>query len=150
LLLHDEAAHAAPLALPAAPALVIGAVRAGARSPAEVGDRARDFAQGAVANGVAEAAAQFGCPAAEWREGETLGPLLAAAGVERIAVPYLPVGWTRDALAPDLAPLAAQGRLVTLLGELDRATWPHAKAGFFGVAKAIDGLLRESGITGAA
>jgi hypothetical protein len=68
------------------------------------------------------------------------------AGVERIAVPYLPAGWTRDALWPDLAPLAAEGRVTTLLGDLDRATWPHAKAGFFGVAKALDGLLAECGI----
>jgi hypothetical protein len=33
-----------------------------------------------------------------------------------------------------------------LLGDLDRATWPHAKAGFFGVAKAIEGLLRDCAI----
>jgi len=39
--------------------------------------------------------------------------------------------------------------LVPLLGELDRATWPHAKAGFFGVAKAIDGILRECGLSSA-
>jgi len=68
--------------------------------------------------------------------------------VERIALPYLPAGWTRDALGPDLAPLAAQGRVVTLLGDLDRATWPLAKAGFFPVAKAIDALLAECGIAG--
>jgi hypothetical protein len=69
--------------------------------------------------------------------------------VERIAVPYLPTGWTRDALWSDLAPLAAAGRVATLLGELDRATWPLAKAGFFGVAKAIEGLLDECAIAGA-
>jgi hypothetical protein len=36
LLLHDEAAHHAPLSLPAAPALVIGAARPAARSPGAV------------------------------------------------------------------------------------------------------------------
>jgi hypothetical protein len=150
LLLHDEAAHHAPLALPAAPALVIGAVRPEARSPRALGAPAYAFAQGALTGGMAEAAAAFGCPAAEWRSGEPLAAALGTAGIDRIAVPYLSAGWTRDALAPDLTPLAAQGRVVTLLGDLDRATWPHAKAGFFGVAKAIDGLLRECGITGAA
>jgi deoxyribodipyrimidine photo-lyase len=35
-----------------------------------------------------------------------------------------------------------------LLGDVDRATWPLAKAGFFGVAKAIEGILRECGISG--
>lgn len=148
LLLHDEAAHHAPLALPAAPALVIGAARPGARSPGPIGDSARAFATGALTHGMAEAAAAFGCPAHAWHEGGSLAALLDEAGVHRIALPYLPTGWTRDALWPDLAPLAAEGRVVTLLGELDRATWPHAKAGFFGVAKAIDGVLAECGIAG--
>lgn len=146
LLLHDEAAHHAPLALPAAPALVIGASRAEARSPGAIGAPSARFTEGAMTNGLAEAAADFGCPVVEWREGETLAPLLAQAGITRLAVPYLPAGWTRDALAPGLAPLAAAGRIVTLLGDLDRATWPHAKAGFFGVAKQIDALLGECGI----
>ncbi len=146
LLLHDEAAHHAPLALPAAPALVIGASRPEARSPGGAAALTCGFTQGALASGMAEAAAAYGCPAAEWRAGEPLVPLLADAGIERIALPYIPTGWTRDALWPDLAPLATEGRLVTLLGELDRATWPLARAGFFGVAKAIDGLLAELGI----
>lgn len=150
LLLHDEAAHYAPLTTSTAPALVIGAARPAARSPQAVGAVAREFAEGAVAGGMAEAAARFGCPAVEWRSGVPLAPLLAAAEVERIAVPYLPTGWTRDALWPELAPFAAQARVVTLLDDLDRATWPHAKAGFFGVAKAIDGLLAECGICAAA
>jgi len=150
LLLHDEAAHHAPLALPASPALVIGAERSAARSPGRAGGHAQAFAQGALAGGMAEAAAAFGCPAAEWRAGEPLAPLLAEAGVERIALPYLPAGWTRDALWPDLAPLVAAGRVTTLLGDLDRVTWPLAKAGFFPVAKAIEGLLAECAIHGRA
>ena len=148
LLLHDEAAHHAPLDLPAAPALVIAATRPHARSPGGVGHPASNFAEGAIASGSAEAAAAFGCPVALWTDGTALAPLLAEAGIARLAVPYLPTGWTRDALWPDLAPLVAAGRVVTLLGDLDRATWPHAKAGFFAVAKAIDGLLAECGITG--
>lgn len=149
LLLHDEAAHHAPLALPAKPALVIGAARPDARSPGGAATLARDFAHGAVASGMADAAAAFGCPAVEWRAGEPLMPLLAGAGIDRIALPYLPTGWTRDALWPDLAPFVAAGLVVTLLGDLDRATWPLSKAGFFPIAKAIDGLLAECGITGA-
>ena len=148
LLLHDEAAHHAPLALPQAPALVIGAGRAGARSPGPLGTHAAAFAQGALAGGMAEAAAAFGCKAVEWHAGEPLAPLLEAAGLSRIAVPYLPAGWTRDALARELAALATEGRVITLLGDLDRATWPHAKAGFFGVAKQIEALLGETGIAG--
>lgn len=151
LLLHDEAAHHAPIDLAGvAAALVIGADRAQARSPADIGAPARAFAQGALAHGLSEASAAFGCAAAHWHAGEPLAPLLDAAGIDRIAVPYLPAGWTRDALWPDLAPLAAEGRVVTLLGELDRATWPLAKAGFFPVGKAADGILAQCGITGGA
>ncbi len=148
LLLHDEAAHHLPLALPGAPALIIAAARPEARSPGLPGDHALAFAHGAVASGMAEAAATFGCPAVHWRAGEPLSPLLAQAGVERIALPYLPTGWTRDALWPDLAPLAAAGRVTTLLSDLNRATWPLAKAGFFGVAKGIEDVLGECGIRG--
>lgn len=149
LLLHDEAAHHAPLALPAAPALVIGTGRAAARSPREIGIQAQGFAKGALASGMAEAAAAFGCQAIEWHAGDQLAPILAAVGVKRIVLPYLPTGWTRDALWPELAPLSAAGRAMSLLSDLDRATWPLAKAGFFGVAKAIEGLLAECGVTGA-
>ncbi len=150
LLLHDEAAHPAPLTIPARPALVIAAPRPEARSPGALSEAALGFARGALAGGMAEAAAAFGCPAAEWRAREPLAPLLAGAGIGRVAVPWLPAGWTRDALWPDLAPFAAEGRVVTLLGDLERATWPLAKAGFFGVAKAIDGILAECGIGPAA
>ena len=148
LLLHDEAAYHAPLALPASPALIIAAARPEARSPGAVGEHARAFAQGAVASGMAEAAAAFGCPAVQWRAGEPLAPLLAGAGAERIALAHLPTGWTRDALWPELAPLAAAGRVTTLLSDLDRATWPLAKAGFFGVAKGIEDVLAQCGIRG--
>lgn len=148
LLLHDEAAHHAPLALPARPALVISASRPEARSPGAIGLPARRFTEGAIASGMTEAAAAFGCPAESWHPGDPLEPLLAQAGVARLAVPYLPAGWTRDAIAPSLAALAKQGRIVCLLGDLDRATWPLAKAGFFGVAKQIDAVLGECGIRG--
>jgi hypothetical protein len=148
LLLHDEAAHHAPLALPTAPGLVIGASRAARRTPGPLGEPAAGFTAQAIAGGMAEAGSAFGCPAIEWRAGEPIEPLLAQAGVERVAVPWLPAGWTRDALAADLAGLQRQGRIVTLLGDLDRATWPLAKAGFFGVAKKIDAVLGECGIGG--
>jgi hypothetical protein len=63
-------------------------------------------------------------------------------------MPYLPIGWTRDALAPELEPLAREQRLSLLLGELERTTWPLAKAGFFKVKQAIEPVLREVGIPG--
>lgn len=148
LLLHDEAASHVPLDLPSPPALVIGAARPEARSSGEIGAKARAFADGAVQNGMDEAAAAFGCPARPWAVETKLADIIAHDGIERIAVPYLPTGWTRDALMPELAPMSDTGRTVFLLDDLSRATWPHAKAGFFGVKKKIDGVLGELGIAG--
>lgn len=148
LLLHDDAAHAAPLGLPAAPDLVMGAERASKRSPGGAARLASEFAAAALAHGMAEASNAFGCPAHTWDGDTSLAALLTTHGIERIAVPYLPQGWTRDALWPELAPLVAEGRVIMLLPPLARATWPHARAGFFGVAKQIDRVLGDCGITG--
>ena len=148
LILHDEAASHVPLALPQAPALVIGAARPDARSPREVGSLASTFARDAVQSGIAEAAAAFGCKSCLWTEERELSALLDEAGIERVALPYLPSGWTRDALMPQLASLVEQGRAIPLLAELSRATWPHAKAGFFGVKKKMPTILDECGISG--
>ncbi|MEQ8410201.1 MAG: FAD-binding domain-containing protein [Erythrobacter sp.] len=149
LLLHDEAAHHIPLALPAAPSLVIGAARPELRSPHEVGGPAAQFARGAVASGMEDAGRAFECEGAWWEADGDLGAILDRAGIERVACPYLPTGWTRDALMPQLAPLADDGRIVWLLGDLARSTWPHARAGFFRVKKQIEPILGELGITGA-
>ncbi|QYJ08626.1 DNA photolyase [Qipengyuania flava] len=147
LLLHDEAASHVPLALPAAPALVTGAARPEARSPLPVGDHAARFAHEAVAGSIEEAGAAFGCPTASWAAGEPLAPILAEHGITHLVCPYLPQGWTRDALAPELG---RDGLTVhTHLAELQRATWPHAKAGFFGVKKRMAEAMRAAGIAGA-
>ena len=150
LLLHDEAASHVPLDLPAPPALVIGASRPEARSPGQAGARARDFTHEAVANGVAAASEAFGCPSRNWGAEEYLEAILADAGIERLALPYLATGWTRDALGPQLQPLIEQERTIPLLDPLRAATWPHARAGFFKVKTAIPDILGELGVTGGA
>ncbi|XUU60897.1 FAD-binding domain-containing protein [Erythrobacter sp. HA6-11] len=146
LLLHDEGASHAPLDLPQAPALVIGAARPEARSPLPTSDTARDFALGAVRSGLADAGEAFGCPTVEWTSEGELAATLAEHEITRVVTPYLPTGWTRDALWPELERLADRGDLTELLPEVQRLTWPHAKAGFFGVKKQIEGVLGEVGI----
>ncbi len=146
LMLHDEAASHAPLTLPNVPSLVIGAARPAARSPREMSDKALSFAEEAVAGSLSKAADAFGCKTTVWDSEQSLANLLSDAGVTRVVTPYLPIGWTRDALWPELSELQAAGNLVTLLPELDRATWPHAKAGFFGVKKQIESILGELGV----
>lgn len=144
LLLHDEAASHVTLDLQQAPALVIGAARPNARSPHPVGEPAREFALGAVRSGLSEAGDELGCPTAEWSSEGELAALLARHDITRVVTPYLPTGWTRDALWPELEALAERGELTQVLPQVQRLTWPHAKAGFFGVKKKIEGILDES------
>lgn len=158
LLLHDEAASHVPLALSTAPSLIIAAARPEARSPLELGEHAKGFAAQAVTQGADAAAQEFGCPVAHWNTEQPLAKILgesgpsesgpSGSGIKHLAAGYLPTGWTRDALWDELAPMEASGTLTQLVSELDRATWPHAKAGFFRVKKAIPGILGEMGITG--
>ncbi|MEM7689207.1 MAG: FAD-binding domain-containing protein [Pseudomonadota bacterium] len=148
LILHDEAASAEALDLPSPPALIIGAARPDARSPGDIGEKARSFALSAVQSGVEHAAERFGVPSAQWSHDTPLAELLESSGVNQVLVPYLPTGWTHDALMPQLAPMIDNHRARIVLSDLNRATWPHAKAGFFGVKKKIDGILRELNVTG--
>lgn len=150
LILHEEAASHEPLQLHRPPALVLCADRAAARSPGTVAPPVMDFAENAAAKGAQQAGEAFTCPVQRWDECAPLPELLSKAGIERAVIPYLPVGWTRDALMPEIAPLIDTGRARLWLGELDRATWPHAKAGFFGVKKQINRILRELGVSGGA
>ncbi|MEO1490307.1 MAG: hypothetical protein AAFR88_12860, partial [Pseudomonadota bacterium] len=90
----------------------------------------------------------YGCPTAEWSGDTTLADLLDEAGLTTTALGYMPTGWTRDALYPELAAMIDNHRAHLILSDLERATWPYAKAGFFGVKKQIDNVLRELGMTG--
>ncbi|MEM7701445.1 MAG: FAD-binding domain-containing protein [Pseudomonadota bacterium] len=149
LLLHEEAASAIPLDLPHPPALILYAARPDARSPGANGKKVRGFALESVASGAKDASERFGVEAIEWTPEGELGSLLSNSGLDHIAVPYLPIGWTRDALMPALAPMIDNHRATLLLDDLNRETWPHAKAGFFGVKKQIDKILALLSISGA-
>lgn len=146
LILHDEAASHVPLELNTAPAIVIGAARPEARSPNATAREAATFARGAVRTGMEDAASAYGCPAREWGADDSLNSILAEAGINQVALPYLPVGWTRDAFMPSLSPLIESNRAIILLSDVNRETWPLAKAGFFGVKKKIDDIVRNLGL----
>ena len=148
LLLHDEAASHVPLDLPAEPALIISAARPERRAPGAVSQKASAFAIGAVESGARQASSAFNVPAVEWTSDRSLASLLNEHNLEQLVVPYLPTGWTRDALMPELAPMMDNNRAHVALADLSLATWPHAKAGFFGVKKKINPILRQIAITG--
>ncbi|KLI62965.1 FAD-binding domain-containing protein [Aurantiacibacter marinus] len=146
LLLHDEGASHSGLDLPHEPAIVIGAARPAARSTGAVGKHALAFANGAVDDGLKAAAAAYGCPIADWQGDQALPDLLAQSKVEHLITPFLPTGWTRDALWPELVALQKRGLLSQQVSDLDRLTWPYARAGFFRVKKEIDSVLADIGL----
>ncbi|MGB7417847.1 MAG: FAD-binding domain-containing protein [Erythrobacter sp.] len=150
LLLHDEAASHVPLNLASPPSLIIGAARPEARSPRVIGEQARKFSNDAVANGICEAGIAFGCNVISCDKDLPLADIMSDAGLSRLALPYLPKSWTREALLPHIEGAVAVDDRITLVRELDRATWPLAKAGFFGVKKKISSILDECAIHGAA
>jgi deoxyribodipyrimidine photo-lyase len=54
-------------------------------------------------------------------------------------MPYAPVGWTADWLAPVEDELAAQGVAVNRIRRpWDKDHWPHAKGGFFAFSAAVN------------
>jgi len=149
LILHDEAASAVPLGLPHPPALIISAARPDARSTGAVGAMAGDFANAAVQSGAVDASKRFDAPWVQWTADASFSALLNNAGLDRVVAPYLPIGWTRDALMPELAPMVDNHKVTFLLDDLNRETWPYSKAGFFGVKKQIDAILGRLAIAGA-
>ena len=99
-------------------------------------------------SGVEHAAAHYGVDSVSWTTDSQLSQILGDHGAQHAVVPYLPTGWTNDALMPELRPLIDNHRAALLLADLSRETWPHAKAGFFGVKKKIEPILGTLALNG--
>ena len=71
------------------------------------------------------------------------------AGLTRILVPYCPVGPTTAAVTLLKAQFAETGttRLEFFVRAWDRATWPHARAGFFKLKRKIPEILADLKLT---
>lgn len=129
LLLHEDDLHAESLDLRQVVA-VAGIARPGARSPMDCAPVVEAFAQGAVADGVARAAAHFGV-AGTMLTTTTLDAWIAAQPA--VVTPHAPVGWVADALAG--LPVHSLRR------EWDSACWPLATKGFFAFREQIPALV---------
>ncbi|WP_171123880.1 MULTISPECIES: FAD-binding domain-containing protein [unclassified Ruegeria] len=127
--------------MPTSPVAAIGLLATQGRSPNPMGDAAKDFAKGAM-NSALEPYGKFAQSAEDWS-----GPLIEAArnaGVTTIATAYTPVGPTRSRLDRAEPFLRDAGlSLNRILRPYDALTWPHARAGFFGLRKKIPSLLSQ-------
>ena len=152
LLVTEEDCAPESLPLRDSPIALLGAVTTNSRSPLPVGRPAREFAIGAVADGVVRAARHFGLPAQSARSDSWDDALLAWArsnGLDTVVTAYAAVGPVAERLASARQALAKNGiRLVQLRRAYDTCTWPHATKGYFKLKSRIPGVLEQLGITG--
>lgn len=126
---------------PTPPVAVMGLLAIHGRSPHPVGSIAKNFAKDAM-NSVLHGFEQRALSADDWST-----PLIEAAqnaGVTTIATAYAPVGPVRSRL--DRAEPILQKAGITLervVRPYDRISWPHAKAGFFGMKKKLPAILSQ-------
>jgi deoxyribodipyrimidine photo-lyase len=136
-LLHEDDLLPETLPLGIAEVVAIGGLAVPeARSPGGCAPAAATWTRGALADGLDRAAGHFGLPA------EAVTDIVAwadAAGCGTVVTPYAPVGWTADRLRTIEDSLTARGiRLCRILRPWEHNHWPHAKAGFFAFAAAVN------------
>jgi deoxyribodipyrimidine photo-lyase len=105
----------------------------------------RAFAETALADGAARAAAQAGVIAERLDEADSVAAMrewAARHGLRQIVTGEAPVGPVADRLAVATQVLAADGvQLVQLRRSWDAMAWPRATKGFFAFKGAIPSLL---------
>jgi deoxyribodipyrimidine photo-lyase len=121
-------------------------------SPLPVGLLARQFAIGAVADGVERAALHFGLPA-QGAQSDSWDDVLVAWArsndLDAVVTAYAPVGPVAERLASARQSLANNRiELIQLMRAYDTCTWPHATKGYFKLKSMIPDVLERLGITG--
>ena len=118
------------------------------RSPEPVGERAAQFAEAAVADGLLRATRHFGASSPPIFTGpqavDDLTAWCSDRGVERLITAWAPVGPVAQALSDLRRTLGAHGiELLRWRRPWDSVAWPHAKRGFFRFKKQIPSLAQR-------
>ncbi len=123
---------------------VAGVLTTDRRSPLETGTLATQFAADAMADGLARSqdwCRQTGAAPAV-SQGADLVAWAQDLPVKRLVLARPAVGPVTDTLMPVLAALRADGfEIAPVTRAWDRAAWPHAGKGFFGLKKQIPKIL---------
>ena len=150
LLVTEEDCFAESLLGGRQPVSVLGVLSTELRSPLPVGERASQFAEGAVNDAVDRAASAFSveghvAPHSDWINLFT--DWARDQGLQTIVTAYAPVGPVAERLAAASEALDECGiRLLQVRRSFDDAVWPHAQRGFFKVKKQIPVLLEQLSI----
>jgi deoxyribodipyrimidine photo-lyase len=147
LLVTEEDGCAGTLPLGRATVVAAGGITCTpGRSPLPVGSAAIRFADGAMADALARAGAQWGVPPTRLADADAVVAWAASCGGQAVVTAYTPVGPVAamlDRLAPALA--ARNLPLLRVRRAWDDAVWPHATKGFFQVKDRIPAILRTLG-----
>lgn len=152
LLVTEEDCSPESLCLRGSPVALLGAVTTNTRSLLPVGRLVREFAMGAVADGVERAARYFGLPAQSAQSDSWDDALLAWARsnkLDTVVTAYAPVGPVAERLASVRQTLESNRiELIELRRAYDTCTWPHSKQGYFKLKSRIPEVLERLGIAG--
>ncbi|MGJ3230903.1 MAG: FAD-binding domain-containing protein [Oceanicaulis sp.] len=148
ILVHDEDGHAESWGVSGLDVRAVAALDAlEARSPMTVGEAARRFTQGALADARARAESHFAAKGVEIGGPEDLIDQARAAGARQIVTQRPHTGPLAERLASMRRDVSEAGlRLVELRRDWDRAFHPHATRGFFKLKKQIPSVLSELGL----
>ena len=150
LLVTEEDCNPETLGLDRPPEAVLGAIATNLRSPLPVGKPARDFAEGAVKDGLERVSHNFDVDASlsnsdDW--GEMLLDWASRHRLNTIATAYAPLGPVAELLADAKNKLASNGiSLIRLQRLYDGVTWPHSRRGFFRLKKQVPSILDTLGL----
>ena len=151
LLLTEDDLHVESLRPPGGTIThMAGASLADFRSPAGAGTLARDFVAGSVDDALSRGAARFETSSTRLGDGSAFVDdavrWVRETGADTVITGFPPVGWGREALETLRQRLASDGvHLAFLQRDWDRAFWPYARNGFFGLKKQIPSVLAELG-----
>ncbi|MEL7303459.1 MAG: FAD-binding domain-containing protein [Pseudomonadota bacterium] len=116
------------------------------RSPLEVGDHAKAFAEAGLADAATRASEAFGCEVAAPKSPDNWADVLrtaaADAGTKQIVTAYCPVGPVAARVAQARDELKSDGiEIVEVRRLFDETAWPHATKGFFALKTKIQDIL---------
>ena len=150
LLLTEDDLSAMSLLGEQQPRAVLGLAATRRRSPLPIGAHAYDFATAAVRGAVAETAAQYDVPAEftdadDWRQ--SILNWTKHHELDEVVLARPMIGPAQEAFAAVKPALALLGiRVIELVRDYDRETWPYADRGYFKLKKHADTLLGRLGL----
>ena len=142
LLITEEDGRAEEL-LPHQPTQVLGLLATDARSPLAIGEIARSFAEGAVADAIDRAGGRADSIRRTDDWSAAIIEAAASARTKTVVTAYMPVGPAAQRLAAARPDLDAAGiTLHRIRRAYDDLAWPHATKSFFALKKQIPHVLR--------